>query len=525
MKRNVVGIVLGFAFVTFASSAFAFGPYDDDPYGPRRPYHHGPRDRYDERYDDRRYDDADSSDDSADNTAVLKFFGLAPLPAVEPFTDVMNGKPVDTADIFLRQTKGKDRLLYALERGRIAQLAGDAATSKESFELAISIFRQQEEQAMLSATGAGRQALSIIINDKAVEYRGLGFERVMAHVFQAENYLAAGDLDGAAVEMRNVNAAQDEALREHEQEIDDAKKAADEKKVNVDLASGDAGTVFSQMDAAASKVKNSFQNGYASYFSGLVSELMREPGDAYIEYKKVLGFAPENPYVQADVMRLAKALGMREDLAALQKKYPAVAGVKPRAADQGTLVVLFEEGSVPQKEGALIPLPMGSGLIAVAFPFYRGPWVAPQTMTVTVDSLQPQVTAPIADMGAIVIKALKERIAAMAVKQIIRSSAKGVAVYQAKKQLGILGEIAGSIYNVLSEQPDTRCWISLPRHAQIVRMNVPSGDHAVTLTYGSSSAVARYRVMPGGVTVIRVAIAGDHVLVKRLWGKEPTEEK
>ncbi len=59
-------------------------------------------------------------------------------------------------------------------------------------------------------------------------------------------------------------------------------------------------------------MKHSFQNAATFYLSGVVWEMLGERNDAYIDYKKALEIFPDNLFLQADVMRLGKRLGMRE---------------------------------------------------------------------------------------------------------------------------------------------------------------------------------------------------------------------
>src|SRR5690606_7313802 len=65
---------------------------------------------------------------------------------------------------------------------------------------------------------------------------------------------------------------------------------------------------------AAAKVKNSFQNAYTFYYSALIREADNDLNGAYIDYKKALEIQPDNHYLQADAWRLAKRLGMDDDL-------------------------------------------------------------------------------------------------------------------------------------------------------------------------------------------------------------------
>ena len=142
----------------------------------------------------------------------------------------------------------------------------------------------------------------------------------MLHHYQALNFLTKKDLEGAAVEVRRANNEQEEALRRFESEVEAAQKAAEKKHISSKSQSA-VSSSYAQMDEVAGKVKNSFQNAYTFYVSGFIYELLDQANDAYIDYKKALEIYPENRYLQQDVIRLARALNMGEDLVDLQARF------------------------------------------------------------------------------------------------------------------------------------------------------------------------------------------------------------
>jgi hypothetical protein len=108
---------------------------------------------------------------------------------------IESGKPVAARKILRSESDGTDRILYRMERGRFAQLAGDTAQSRDDFAAAIGAIRKNDERALISASAAGSELGSWLLNDNARPYEGEGYERVMLYHFQALNYLLDGDLD------------------------------------------------------------------------------------------------------------------------------------------------------------------------------------------------------------------------------------------------------------------------------------------------------------------------------------------
>jgi hypothetical protein len=93
----------------------------------------------------------------------------------------------------------KDRLLYFLDVGILHHYAGHYEKSNqylEQAELAI------EE---LFTASISRAALSMMLNDNVLEYRGEDYEDIYVNVFKALNYIALGQHDEALVEIRRID--------------------------------------------------------------------------------------------------------------------------------------------------------------------------------------------------------------------------------------------------------------------------------------------------------------------------------
>lgn len=134
--------------------------------------------------------------------------------------------------ILNKYRKSNDKILYLLERGRIAQIKNDTDSSMKDFEAAIAAVRQMEEKAVVSASDIGAQTASLLANDNTIPYKGDGYEKVFMYQFQAFNYLAKKDLEGAGVEVRRANLEQKLALEMHEKELARAEEKARDKQID-----------------------------------------------------------------------------------------------------------------------------------------------------------------------------------------------------------------------------------------------------------------------------------------------------
>ncbi|MDF3031132.1 MAG: hypothetical protein K0R03_1690 [Moraxellaceae bacterium] len=397
-----------------------------------------------------------------------------------------------------RKTESADAMLYLLEKARIAQLSGNADASREAFTAVLGRFAAQDERALVSASAYAASGASLLTNDNARPYAGRTYERVFVHQYQALNYLAASDLQGALVEVRRANQAQVEALRDKEKQVDKAQ--ADAERKGLDTARYDQ--YFSPMDLAAGRVKNGFQNAATFYLSGLIYEANGQANDAYIDYRKALELVPENPWLQKDVVRTGLAVGI-DDAKKLAKQLGNVQ-VAPKPGE-GELVVYLEEGFVPAKQPVSVPIWTMKTMNNVSFPIY-GEALAPAPQAVQVDGRELE-TGLLVDTRALAVRTLKDETPALIARAFLRLLTRQEMQRQAQRQdtTGLLG-LATTIYSLVAEQPDLRSWLTLPGSGQVLRLPLPAGEHTISRPGMAPLAVT---VRPGRPTLVHlVALPG-----------------
>lgn len=410
-----------------------------------------------------------------------------------------------------KRRQGADKILYLLERGRTAQIARDYETSTRDYEAAIQAIEKNERKARITASGSLATGAAILINDNAIPYEERPYERVFLHHYQALNYLLSGDLEAAAVEARRANEQQQLALDQHEDEL-----AEIEDRHPADLASSNEFTnSFDELRAAAGHVKNSFQNAYTFYLSGVIWEIAGRPNDAYIDYKKALEIFPDNPYVQRDVLRLARDLSMREDLARFEGRF-RVEDPDYDAAD-GEIVVFFDSGYLPEKQEIKIPIATANGLYAVALPTYLREWrrTVPLTLA-TAKSRTLGVTSPIVNVQALAAKALEEELPGILTRQVLRVAAKVETTRQSRDAFGAVGAVMSNLFNFVTESADLRSWLTLPNEAQIFRASLQPGRHTLVLRSGAFSDTVTVDVERQRTTTLYIVNTGGVMRVSSI---------
>lgn len=395
---------------------------------------------------------------------------------------------------------GPDSLLNMLEKARLAQIRGLRDMSRQHFERAIVRLEALDSGALVSLTDIGSQGAALISNDNALPYRGAVYERVFAHHYQALNYLFLNDLVAAGVEARRANAVQEAALRAREGEL--AKLREEERQLPVSLSQ--AQSRFEQMDKVAAQVKNSFQNAWAYYLSGLIFELRGEWNDAYVDYQNALELNPQHPLLQADVKRLAQRIG---DAARWQH-------LPPTKTTQQAILIIYENGFVPLKSQQGIVLPIGHGLLTIAFPVYRF-FPLSGALQVRLDGGAPQTTQQLLNVQSLAARDLQEKRLGQFVRQAGRAITKSQIQRISHKEGGALGALLAGLYSVISENADLRSWLSLPNRVDALRLPVSVGAHQLYLQddYQGQMYPVSLNIEANTLTLLHVINTGQRLYV------------
>lgn len=139
--------------------------------------------------------------------------------------------------------------------------------------------------------------------------------------------------------------------------------------------------------------------------------------------------------------------------------------------------------------------------------------LTPQPAPLTINGFdKPIKTAPIANLDALAINALKEELPAALVRQALRVAAKSEMARSVRSESKRrndeidYGAIAMQIFNVVSEQADRRSWLTLPQQAQIARQYVNAGNYTVNLGQNQTTNVS---VEPNRTTLIWMIDTGN----------------
>ena len=396
-------------------------------------------------------------------------------------------------------------MLANWEMGAAHHTVGQWDKSRDHFLKADAIARDLEGKALISGGDVAKTAGSLLTNDNSLEFKGDTYEKVMAHSLNAMNFLALDDLQGARVEIRKADEYQKAALERHAKAIakaaekDDrastgkSKADAEEAKRNEDAVRGqkEVSGEYEKMTSFTSSVKNSFQDPFTYFLSGLVYELHGEKDDALIDYRKALELAPNSVPLKTSVLRVLTERGDQAEVDQMAAKFgPNVAAAAGTiGSTQGEVVVIYEVGFIPQKQQVKFPLPMPGGSIGfTAFPVYTDYNASPERLELTINSTSFS-TEPVVDLHVLAVKALQEKWFGIASRELARVVAKELAQkgaeLAAEKAAGSYGkmfaQIGGAIYKAATQNADLRSFYGLPQQVQAARIVVPAGVYRIPM--------------------------------------------
>ncbi|MEH6393877.1 COG3014 family protein [Pseudoalteromonas sp.] len=377
-------------------------------------------------------------------------------------------------------------LLNQLEHARLNNLSNQDNTAQPQYEAVYQQMEIKRQAAKVQLSAGLEQSNALLTNDSVIAYTPAPYEMSMLHSYKALGYLFKNDVEGALVEVRRANKVQTDALTANQDDIDASVKEAQKH--------------YPSMDDVIKNVKNGYQNAFTFYLSGLLYQSNKQYDDAYIDFKKALEINPENTYLQQDVMHLAKRQGFDQDFAEYKQRFGEPT---KHTANSGEVVVLIEQGLVPEKDEFVLRLPIYTSggdarFYSLAMPVYKDNAFIPAINEISI-AAHALPLSPLVRLEALAAKTLEEQTPARVSRQILRLVAKEKVRAELARSGGDVGNILANIYNLASEQADTRSWLTLPNQISVARTQLSSGEHVLKL--GKHSDI-NFTVSKQGLTLI-----------------------
>lgn len=397
-------------------------------------------------------------------------------------------------------------ILDNFEKGRVHLLSGQYEQSQNAFQLSDAAVREQQDKATISVSDSATSLSALAVNDNLNIYQPADYELGFLHLYLGLNYLQGNDLEGALVEMRRANQVQERAKKDREKELESAQEDMQEQGLSPNL-----GSILSQYPDAGDTLK-AVQNGYLMYLSALLYEADNDLNSAYVDYRRALAVMPDNQQVIDGTKRVAQRSGMSEDLRLLEKRYGKVKRLEP---NQARVIVLQEQGVVQSMQGWKQALPLfdsrGQGVwYSISLPYY--PSVSKPSFTPLLVNQQSISSDLLTDVNLMAQKDLSERLPSIIIRQALRVWAKDQLRRQAAKEDDV-GNLIFNVWNVLTEQPDTRSWLTLPGEIRSSSVVVDAGKQSLSV----GDKRIDFNVNAGDTVLVWVSRQGDNAT---LWHKQ-----
>lgn len=359
---------------------------------------------------------------------------------------------------------GKNRLLYLMERGVLLNLTGDYRESHRSLQAADDL---TEELVTRSLSG---EALSFVVNDSTVPYRGEDYESAYLNYYKALNFLALGEFEAAAVEARRV----DEKLSWY-----------------FDLYQG----------------KNSYrEDAFLRLLTGLLYEAYGDPGNAQVAYRRSLNaYRKQRELYHVAIPRLlwqrllsvSERLGYRDEHADYLAQAPA--GLNWNQQGDALLVVLIDRGQIPPRQEANLLLPTTHGPIRVSIPVLARELGTHGQVDLRLDGVTLPAPETVGNLDAIARRSLEDKKGRILAKETARAVAKEALVRRSENQLGPAAGAVARVISILSANADLRSWRLLPNRVEMALAPIAAGEHQVEIALGGQTLSQRITAEQGQV--------------------------
>lgn len=388
---------------------------------------------------------------------------------------LQQGRP-DLALIEVQKEADKegDDVMVNMNRGLLLSMNGDYKASNEALEKA------KNEIEALYATSITEQAGAVIVNDETISFQGDRFEQVLVHAYMALNYLALGDVDSAAVEIRQADVKM--------------------------MEWGDTPE----------------EDPFMRYLAGIIYEALGEDDQALVSYRRAVEVYKATNDKQGlgvpkqaklDFLRLLAKNGLWSEYKQERRELGMPNYKAPNDKGYGELVVIFNNGLVPQRR--MKAFQTWSNELAlnirIAVPDYPNPPRYVNQVKLDVGPVD-KLLEPLENLDGLARASLSEDMPVITARALARAVVKKKAEKEAGDRGGLFGQLAMLAVNTATEIADTRCWNTLPQMIDVGRVFLKPGQYDVKLqVIGNTGGVVD--TLDTQVTIT----AGKKTIVNKFW--------
>ena len=389
----------------------------------------------------------------------------------------------------------KDRVLFYLDLGMLCHLGRDYPRSNDM------LTKAEEAIDELYTTSISKGALSLLLNDNALDYDGKDYEDVYLNVFKAVNYLSLNQFDGAFVEVRRINnklAVLEDKYAKVVQQYD-----------NSEQGRGMFKSVHCQFNNSA----------LSRYLSMLMYRAEGEMDGARVDFKKISDAWRTQGQVYnfpmpdlSSSMRVTPGQARISVIAFIGRSPELFQRVLTVHTFQNAIAVYTSDGKRDEHLG-LIPWPnMTSGFhFKFALPYLQKKGTRVRRAEIEIDGKPAWPLSLIESMENTAEDTYQMKQTITYIKTIIRTVIKGVANEKANVELdkktggGLWGELTRAVTSAAvdaTENADLRLSRYFPSSALVGDVEVPPGVHSVAVRFFDANGGLVYREDYGSQTIV-----------------------
>ena len=436
------------------------------------------------------------------------------------FTDGNIEKANSEIDKALKARKRSDGDLLQLNRAVIALSSGKPKEAETLLREVRDRFDQHEKE---REKRVAEKAVSMLLDDNTVSYAGEDYENVLIRVFLALSNLMHDGTDAPAYALQ-VGYKQNEIIRKGE--MKDPKSS--EKMVNP-------------------KAESYRQVAIGQYLMGIMQEATyRNHDDVVKAFEAVNTWEPGFSQGRQDLERARRGMHAQPGNGVVYVF--ALVGAGPYKEQRNCEVLHDAQILTTFLIAMMSNRPTLPDFAPIMIPCVVRPRETVSALSVSVSGKWQGQTETLTDIGRMAeeqFEAVKPQIIARAV--VRRTLKKGV-LYGSKEALdanpwvGLAMDVGGMIWESM-ETADTRSWNLLPAEIQVVRLEVPAGEHRLTLqpmsrvfsvarrgyiVSGASVRVGNEHsrtivVEPGRNTYVLANFPGDELVGRIVVSNEPVQ--
>ena len=388
--------------------------------------------------------------------------------AMNNFDASLESNKCDFAMVDEKIKDDNDTILWGIQGGSLARNCMDYKKSITLFDKAEQKYKEDVDKDNV-ANNALESSASVLVNNNVNDYEGNTYEKVMVNTYKALDFASLNDHQNARVEFNRALDRQRRAKEFYESEIKDKKEELSKKKAEDKTAKKKTEAIDTMKAAENSKTQDAiykkynsllndfdaypdFVNPFTTYISGIYFMLNGDGAKARDLLKESLSMAPKNKQILSDFK--------------LSDKYVS----SLRHSKNNYIWVIYENGHGMVKDELRIDIPL---FIFTSKVYYTGialPKIVEKNPSYAYLNVEGKNTIEVCNMDNVIKTEFKKRFPLIVTEAVLNTVVKTIAQQQLTDKGGLIGGLAGALYQGLTNKADVRSWTALPKNFQSVRV-------------------------------------------------------